>query len=238
MHINWPQKKRLPLAAIALGLLFGIPHAKGNSTPGNIFAAKMTKVDLADTIRGAAPGAFNMSAASRMTDFFSQEADDGLSVGETFAYTNEALSSAFSALSSGQNDAREWIHLRDQSLTLTFSENTVLNLTNFVLNNGILTLEGTTGTMITINVQNRFSLLHSSNIILSGGLQPSDVIFNIVGRGRDVRIRQRSTLTGTLQAPHRDVEIQNHSIVNGYVIAKRIFLRGGSQIIPPPVVSP
>jgi hypothetical protein len=242
MHINWLQKKSSPLALIALGLLCAIPHAKGDWTPGNIFPAKMTKLYLADAIHGAtprgAPGAFNMLAASRLPDFSSQGADDSLLVDETFTYANEAAAAAFSAFVSDQIAPIKWIHLRDQSVTFTFSQNTVLNLTNFVLIGGTLTLQGTTGTMVTINVQNRFSLLQSSKIILSGGLQPSDVVFNILGRQPDVIIRGGSSLTGTIQAPHRTVMIRNHSTVFGFVTAKRILLKGSSDVTPPPVVSP
>jgi hypothetical protein len=258
MHIDWFQKNRLPLALIALGLLAGVPCARGDfqtaslqlglqqsniakseksaPMPGKMFARAPDKMDLAEKIRGGvfggAPSALKMITSSRLDGFFSAQADDEPPVNQGLAYANEVSDLALS--DPLPND----FHLRNQSLTLTFSENTVLNLTNFVLKNGILTLEGTTGTMVTINVQNRFSLFNSSQIILSGGLQASDVVFNVLGRGYDVRIRRRSTLTGTLQAPHRDVEMQNHSIVYGYVTAKRIFLRGGSQIIPPPIVSP
>jgi hypothetical protein len=217
MHIDWSQKNRLSLAVIALGLLLGVPCANGNFQPTSL------ELDLQQP--NIAKNETGLETA-------------GKSANEDIASANEATDSAFSTLLVDPNDALKWIHLRDQDLTLTFSQNTVLNLTNFVLIHGTLTLEGTTGTMITINVQNTFSLLRSSKIILSGGLQPSDVVFNIIGQGRDVVIRGRSNLTGTLQALRRTVILQNHSIVFGYVNARRIILKGHSQIIPPPIVSP
>jgi hypothetical protein len=246
MHIDWSLKHRLSPALVALGLLAGVPCAKGDfqtaSMPEKIFTRAMDELDLAETIQGdvfrGSSGTLNMLEAARLAGLSSFVGNDHPLADQDVVPVGQASDLAFSTPLSDPSNAPKWIRLRDQSLTLTFSQNTVLNLTNFVLIHGTLTLEGTTGTMITINVRNRFSLLHSSKVVLSGGLQPSDVIFNILGRGREVVIRRRSSLTGTLQAPHRTVRMQNHSIVFGYVMAKRIILRGGSKIIPPPIVSP
>lgn len=130
------------------------------------------------------------------------------------------------------------IHLRDENLTLTASEDSVFDFRNLRLVGGTLTLEATAGTSITINVSNRFSLANGAEIVLSGGLQPTDVTFNVIGGGPTVRIRRGSTLTGVLNAGARTVRIGSDSIVNGVVNAEHIVLASGGDIVLPPVVSP
>ena len=141
------------------------------------------------------------------------------------------------ALGNGGGSSWTTIRLNNQDLTLTESGDTVLNLRSLVIDGGTLTLEATAGTAITINVRNQFSLTDAARIVLAGGLQCSDVTFNILGRGRSVKIREQSMLSGTINALHRTVRVSEQSLVVGWVHAKRIRLLSGGMIIPP-VVSP
>jgi len=189
------------------------------ATAAVLFIADGAKADLLDQ-RG--PDVLSLEAAkSDLADFAPQP----LSLANTVAPSNGA----------------NWfpsIALRHQDLTLTASGNTVFDLRNLVINGGTLTLEATAGTEITINVENRFSLLNSAKIVLSGGLEAADVTFNIIGRGSAAKIRWDSMLTGSINAFKRTVRVSEDSLVTGWVYAKRTRLLTGGRIIPPNVVSP
>lgn len=129
------------------------------------------------------------------------------------------------------------ISLKSQNLTLTGSGSTVLRLTNFALNHGTLTLQGTAGTAFIINVRRQFSLTNGSQIVLSGGLQASDVLFNVRGSRGLVRLDQQSNFNGILLATNRTVQIGNGSSVYGSIIAGRVITRGNVTITHPPIVS-
>jgi hypothetical protein len=163
-------------------------------------------------------------AGSDRADFFANIFDSGERFSDEVADTGQA---PFQTLS-----------LKNQNMTLSGSGNMVLNLQDFVLAGGILTLQGTAETKFTFNVLDAFSLVHSAKIVLSGGLLATNVVFNVIGRGNAVSLRQQSTLTGMIMAPKRQVSLRGDSTVIGQVTAKRINLSGGSIITPPPIVSP
>ena len=130
---------------------------------------------------------------------------------------------------------------RHQSVSVSGSpgETVRLNLRDFVLaRSSTLTLEGTATTTFIINVRNQFALSGRSRVVLAGDVQCDTVVFNILGKGDVVRLTRRASLTGVLVANRRTVRLGGHSIINGQVFAKRVSLRGASQIIPPPIVSP
>src|ERR1035437_6687513 len=79
---------------------------------------------------------------------------------------------------------------QNQNLTLTGApgENVVLNLENFQMSgDSILTLQGGANTIFTINVTHQFSLADNARIVLAGGVDWSNVLFRVRGRGRAVR---------------------------------------------------
>lgn len=124
------------------------------------------------------------------------------------------------------------------SMTITGSDCVVLKLTDFVLKgNDTLTLQGTAGTAFVINVSKQFSLSGNAQIILSGGVQWDDVLFNVRGKGSDVSLNGNASLRGILMANHRTVNLHGHSTVYGEVIANQIKLIKNSQIIRPPTAS-
>lgn len=115
---------------------------------------------------------------------------------------------------------------------------TVLNLTDFILTGGTLTLEGTAAQSFVINVARQFSLSGDASIVLSGGILPENVTFNILGRGKDVVLRQSASLVGNIVAPYRGVILRGYATVFGTVDANWVNLKGLARIVPPPVVSP
>jgi hypothetical protein len=137
------------------------------------------------------------------------------------------------------NGGSSWtkLKLNNQDLTLTESGDTVLNLRSLVINGGTLTLEATAGTAIIINVKKKFSLNNAASIVLTGGVQATDIVFNVLGQGRPVTISGESSMTGTIDALGRRVQITNNSTVFGVVNAQYVTLAAGGSIVPPPVVS-
>jgi choice-of-anchor A domain-containing protein len=146
--------------------------------------------------------------------------------------------SAFSMAAPARLYPLRTIRLKNRNLSITGSGQTTLNLRNLVLRGGTLTLRGTAETTFIINVRNQFSLLNSAKIVLTGGVDPSDVLFNIIGTGQPVTIGQRSSVAGSIVSIQRMVGLASKSEVVGEVIAKKIHISGGSQIIHLPVASP
>jgi hypothetical protein len=130
------------------------------------------------------------------------------------------------------------INWRNEDVTLTGSGVTVLNLQNFILKGGTLTLDGTAATSFIINVRKQFSLSNGAKVVLAGGIQASSVVFNVFGKHGPVVVGDGSLLTGQVVALHRAVRVSDFSTIVGWVTAKKTKLVRGGKIIPPPVVSP
>ena len=124
-------------------------------------------------------------------------------------------------------------------LTGAPGETVVLNLKIFALSgNATMTLNGAATTNFVINVKSQFSLLANSRIILAGGLNWNNVLFNITGTGANALIAGQSSFQGILMANQRTVQVRDQATVRGQIIANRILLSGASQITHPPVTSP
>lgn len=115
----------------------------------------------------------------------------------------------------------------------------VLNLANLVLTaNSTLTLTGDATTNYIINVSKFMSLSTGSDIVLSGGLQPQNVLFNVRNTyNYDVTLSGGSTVEGIILATNRNVKLTGASVVTGEVIARGVSLSGNSKVINP-VASP
>jgi hypothetical protein len=155
--------------------------------------------------------------------------------------TDLVLAIHASALSGGLGSSGSIILGGDENTSILGApgETVTLNIRNFVLTgHSTLTLQGTATTSFIINVTKQFSLSGHSRIILSGGLRWDHVFFNVLGRGRAVSLRGRAQLYGTLTALQRTVKMDDHSVVYGAVIARRILLTDAARIIRPPIASP
>ena len=118
-------------------------------------------------------------------------------------------------------------------------ETVVLQLRNFVMQgSATFTLEGTATTNFIINVTKQFSLSRYAMIVLSGGVQWDNVLFNVIGHGADPVLSGSAHFEGILMANQRTVRLSGQSSVVGEVIADRIRMSKGSQITHPPVISP
>jgi cytoskeletal protein CcmA (bactofilin family) len=165
----------------------------------------------------------------------------GLGVSEAIGSSNHAdtftTSSAYTGISSVNLSSH-------QNLTIVATHDrpgntTVLNLTDFTLSGGSsFTLQGTASDNFIINVSRQFSLTGSSKIVLSGGVAWDDVLFHVRGSGRDVTIDGQSYLEGILMANNQTVKVTGGSTVKGEIVANKVVLNGGAQVIHPPTTSP
>jgi len=116
----------------------------------------------------------------------------------------------------------------------------VLNLSSLALTgaNAILTLTGTATTNYVINVSQALSLTSNAQFVLSGGLQPQNVLFNVKTTATTaVTISGASVLNGIILATNRTVNLSGASKVVGEVIGQTVSLSGSSQVRNP-LVSP
>jgi hypothetical protein len=137
-------------------------------------------------------------------------------------------------------DSSRILLTRQQSVTITGApgETVVLNFRRFALrNHSSFTLQGAASTTFIINVAKQFSLAGNSRFVLSGGMQLNCAVINLLGQGK-ASLRENASLQGTLTASQRTVRLRDDSIITGQVVANNIKLKGMSQIITPPVVSP
>jgi choice-of-anchor A domain-containing protein len=115
----------------------------------------------------------------------------------------------------------------------------VLDLTRFRMRgDSALTLQGSANTTYVINVTRGFSLTDTARIVLSGGLDWNDVLFNVRGRGNAVTLSGSSSFQGILLAARRTVQLRDAAIIRGEAIADNFLMQGATQINHPPVVSP
>ena len=118
-----------------------------------------------------------------------------------------------------------------QNFTISGSGHVVLKLTDFVLTGGTLTLQALApGTTFVFNVSNQFSLSGTSRIVLSAGLQPSQVIFNVRGTGSDVTLSGNSSFQGILLANYRNASVSSGATVNGEVVANKVSISGSARL--------
>jgi choice-of-anchor A domain-containing protein len=121
----------------------------------------------------------------------------------------------------------------NQSMTITGGPNqkVVLRLTDFTMSAGTFTLQGTATTSFIINVTRNFSL-NNAKIVLSGGVPPQNVLFNIRGTGGQVSLNQGTQLPGILLALNRKVDLSGGH-VTGKVIADQVVITSGGSVVTP-----
>jgi hypothetical protein len=155
--------------------------------------------------------------------------------------SSQAMGASDAAFALQPNRSNTTISLKKSgSLSISGApgETVVLNLKNFQLKgNATLTLQGTATTNFIINVKNQFALSSNAMILLSGGAQWNNVLYNVHGPGADVTLAGGSSLQGILMATQRTVRLTGSSLVTGEVIGNRNVISDGSQVIHPPIVS-
>jgi ice-binding like protein len=118
---------------------------------------------------------------------------------------------------------------------------TVLNLTDFILgDHETLTLvgDGTGASNFILNISRTFMMGAQSQIILQNGVSWDDVLFNVRNKGTLVTMDAQSYFRGILMANKRTLKMDGGATIEGEAIVDQLNMKGGSQIIHPPVTSP
>ena len=221
------------LAVLTTQLSFGLMPAKGVVSFITSEPTLQTAGSLADVFYGKTSRISNAPRIWLDNDGLSTSSD----LVDFAGITQQSQFAATAALASRASLPSRNIR-RNKNVTIVGTRVTVLKLANFILNGGTLTLQGTATSSFSINVRNHFSLLNGAQVVLSGGIQPVNVAFNVIGKHSDVTVDDGSILIGIVSAPQRTVRIDDNSTVIGQVIAANVQLSGGGSIVPPPVVSP
>jgi hypothetical protein len=111
----------------------------------------------------------------------------------------------------------------------------VVDLPQLSVPNGTLTLVGTAGTSFVINISGN-SNLHSGKILVSGGMGPLDVVYNITSPNATVTTMVPTTGAGILLAPNNTINSMDSSTFTGEVIGgfqKTITLMSGTKMQNP-----
>jgi len=118
---------------------------------------------------------------------------------------------------------------------------TVICVGDIVLQAGqVITLQGVPGDTFIVNVTGKF-ILNGARII-ANGVEPKDVLYNIIGSGAQVAFSGggggsgccKASVDGTLLAPNRDIAL-SPGLVNGELIGgHNISIVSGSAVKCPP----
>jgi hypothetical protein len=123
-----------------------------------------------------------------------------------------------------------------------FSGKYVMRLTDFGRSGcSTLTLNGAAGSAFVLNISGNFNISGGSRVLLSGGLTPSDVLFNVTGNptGAKFEVTGGSLFNGTLPAYNRGGSQRTFTIsgktsmLNGEVIANRVVVSSGAHVKQP-----
>jgi hypothetical protein len=127
----------------------------------------------------------------------------------------------------------------DLSISAIANTTYVLNLVDLILSGSasILTFSGNNQDNVKyiINVARFFSLSGGSSIVLTNGLVPTDIIFNVLPDPYstytyDATLGRGSHISGILIAKNRSIKLTSASSINGQGIGNALLLSGGSTI--------
>src|SRR5262245_31575971 len=120
--------------------------------------------------------------------------------------TNDAL--AASAALTAMAPTQTWGVIKSPTVITGNGGQNVINVTGINLGGSAkLTLSGGANDYFFINDSGAFSMSGTSAIVLTGGVQASHVIFNVVGTGQTVNLSGGTVGQGTILAVNRDISI-------------------------------
>jgi hypothetical protein len=114
----------------------------------------------------------------------------------------------------------------------------VICVKEITLNGEVIMLGGGPSDLFILNIEKGMKLDGGSRIVVSGGLQPGNVLYNLLGDGPDVALTGggggvnccNSSLDGTVLAPQRKIRL-SPGLVRGAVISgKEISLSSGASV--------
>ena len=85
-----------------------------------------------------------------------------------------------------------------------------------------------------MNVSGSFALSGASKIVLTGGITPSDVLYNFVGSRGGVAMSGGASVAGILLAPQRGIAVSSSTVI-GEIISggSSIAFSGTTQVTNP-----
>ncbi len=120
------------------------------------------------------------------------------------------------------------------TITGTAGEN-VIDVTTIDLQNQNLTLSGSATSTFILNVTDTFSCRGTCQIILSGGVTDLNVIFNVIGPGTEVFIKDPPVVAnGIFLAPERNLTLDkatlNGALIGSGILMDQFTVKGGAQL--------
>jgi hypothetical protein len=109
----------------------------------------------------------------------------------------------------------------------------VINVSSINLSgSAVVTLNANVNDYFFINVTGKYAMSGSSRIALTGGINTTHVIFNIIGTGEQVAFTGSSVGVGTYIAKDRDISVSGATIIGSLIGAMnhKIALTSGAQI--------
>ncbi|HEY2124901.1 MAG TPA: collagen-binding domain-containing protein [Chthoniobacterales bacterium] len=111
-----------------------------------------------------------------------------------------------------------------------FNQPIVLSINQVNLSNGNFTLAGNANTTFILNITGKFTI-NNSNLLLTGGLQASHVLFNLLGSNTtSFNLQQGTQATGVFLAVNRNVDLSGGKIF-GRLVTNQLTITSGGQVI-------
>jgi PEP-CTERM motif len=203
----------------------GVPAVGNLSTTGNAFINGTLFLNTsANWNRSGTSGAASVQQNAATDAQLNQAVQDALNASQQAA-----------ALPSTQPSITN-INLGDHAMmTINGTGQDVINLTNFVLGNqASLTLNAPAGDSFIFNISGNFA--DQGLVLLTGGITPDDVLFNVTGAGSAVQFSgggNQAQFNGILLAPLRDIQL-SPGLVTGEIIGggNILTLTSGADAVP------
>jgi hypothetical protein len=202
--------------------------ATGNiSTTGNAFINGTLFLNTSGTwSHSGTSGASSFSQSAATDAKLNQSVQDALNASQQAA-AQPSTQPSITSITLGDHGT-ETIHGTGQD---------VLNLTTFDLgNNSVLTLDAPAGSSFVLNISGNFT--NQGRVILTGGLSPNDVLYNVTGTGQAIQFSgggNSAQLNGILLSPFRDIQLAPGLVVGEIIGGGNILtLTSGADAVPEP----
>lgn len=101
----------------------------------------------------------------------------------------------------------------------------------------VLTINGPPRSSVIIRINRRLTVLSRARVELTGGINPENVLWMVIGKGGGVLIDHNSLFQGFVWAPTRGVAIKSRSELRGTAIAKQVRMARNARIEHRPYLS-
>ncbi|HXX41352.1 MAG TPA: hypothetical protein VEI58_03705 [Chthoniobacterales bacterium] len=111
-----------------------------------------------------------------------------------------------------------------------FNQPVVLSINSFTMSSGNLTLTGNSHTTFVLNITGNFTMNSSANILLTGGVLASHVLFNLEGTTSNTfTVAMGDSASGVFLAPNRNVSMDGK--IYGRLITNQLCMSCGGQVV-------